>query len=696
MQSEVETLPPDVLEQLTTLRKSGLLLHAYAQLAPLPALHSWRGQESRLLAGRLAWQLGARRQGHAILLHAWRRHPASVDAFANAVGTTHELHGAYAAWRLLERAPPASSPTQEADLLAARVQILAQLRDFDAARHALAQATALDPANSWVVLAAAWLHEHADEYDAALVVARRAYELAPHWSSAVTMLAHLLHLVGRDAEGIDVLLDALARLEVGHVALHAVHALQAAARYDEAHAMLRRVEELHPLAEPALRSHFAGMRFEVAYQLGRDDEARASAAQASTFHRRQAERLAASADRDEPVLHCPVPFVRQHYNTCGPATLTALALSFGVPTDHLAVAHAICYGGTYDYAERRWALDNGFHAREFCLTVAAARALLARGIPFAVATQHGGGGHLQALIGHDPRRGVFVVRDPFVHKTSEWLADEFIASNRSSGPRALAIVPQARAAELDAIDLPAAALYDAVFAVNEALRVHDHDQAVRRHHELAAQHEDHPLVLNSRWTLSATKPQVWMRVARHGSDLEVKLAALTKARRLAPTWSTPYDAAADVLAQAGRYDDADAVLASFPAPTLPPHLRGRQAFVMAQRGNLQVAVALMLTILAQTPNYVWGRLGVFVSVIGSSARSSGPNCWRRPCRSWSTILTTPLPMAMWRMPWRTPVAAAKPKPHCKRRCGSIRVTSGPSPKRSSCTWRTASWRWRKP
>ncbi len=496
-----ETIEERERIRLAALCDAGAFLQVQASVADLPPPAHWRGAESTLLAARLLYPLGAERLADAVARRGLRRHPRSIDLLERVVFAQIRRRGALSAKRMLAAAPTPSTVAEESTLCGVRAHGATELRDFDTADEALRRALELEPDSGWNHVIASAVRAAEDRYDEALAAARRAVALRPGMGAAISALAHLLQLREHDDEAIEVLQAGVARTEIAYLSVQLAGVLLEVERADEALVALDRAAACAPLAESVFQEGIRSLRFSALYQQDRIDDARqVAAAMRSPFHQRQADRLATATD--QPVLRCPVPFVRQHHLTCGPATLTALAMSFGASTDHLAVADAICWGGTRGYVERRWALQNGFAAREFTLTVPAARALLARGIPFAVATQEATSGHLQALMGHDPRRGVMLVRDPYFRHTREWLDEEFLERYRSSGPRAMAIVPAARAAELAERDLPDAELFDLLFQVQEALHAHDHAAARRVHAELVERAPDHALTIYSRWSLT--------------------------------------------------------------------------------------------------------------------------------------------------------------------------------------------------
>ena len=102
----------------------------------------------------------------------------------------------------------------------------------------------------------------------------------------------------------------------------------------------------------------------------------------------------------------------------------------------------------------------------------------------------------------------------------------------------------------------------------------------------------------------------WLILARilgQPSDLEEQLVALDRAIALNPRCIEAYDQKATCLARAHRYREAlQACQAAVWDDQPPLILRGRAAWVEAERGRLPEAMALMRDALAEDPNYYWG------------------------------------------------------------------------------------------
>jgi tetratricopeptide (TPR) repeat protein len=102
----------------------------------------------------------------------------------------------------------------------------------------------------------------------------------------------------------------------------------------------------------------------------------------------------------------------------------------------------------------------------------------------------------------------------------------------------------------------------------------------------------------------------WLKLAQtltRDEDRDERLRALDEAVRLNPHLQEAHDLRAVLLWEAGRTDEAEAACHPPSWNGSPPiMLRGRLAWLKAQRGDVPAAVALMRATLAEDPNYFWG------------------------------------------------------------------------------------------
>jgi len=334
---------------------------------------------------------------------------------------------------------------------------------------------------------------------------------------------HLLQLLGRDPEAVELLTSAADHLE-SYLVLSQLAAIQSELRnHDEAWASLERASELALLKDKRLASSLAGERSSVAYHLGRDDEARELAGQSEEPFFKEIARRLEQPSPDARRVQLEVEFVRQHHMTCAPATLTAISRFWSMPADHLEVAEAICYDGTPGHSERHWAESHGWRAREFTVTWDSAVALIDAGIPFTLTTVDLQSAHLQAVIGYDGRRGTFIIRDPMARNAGEALADVFLERFQASGPRGMAMVPADRSDLLDRLDLPDADRFDRYHEIQRALVAHDREAASEAFEPLASEAPEHRLTLQARLSL-----------AEYDADQTARMAAVDRLIELFP------------------------------------------------------------------------------------------------------------------------------------------------------------------
>jgi tetratricopeptide (TPR) repeat protein len=518
------TLTTDLLTPIRELYHAGHFLQAFEAGKALGPLASWEGTEARVLAGRLAMNLGGARLGVSLHLRAHRDDPENAEALYYYVFALLSRRGPLRAWQVLRTRPdlPEARPELRADWLALHAGVVGSFRDFDAAEHWLAQADRIAPGRPWLWIERARLLELEDRYEEALAAARRALELRAWYRPAVECAAHVLVLLSRDEEALELLRAGGEHIESSHLPMMRAHIEIERRDFAAALASLDRFRELALLLDRDAERWFTGLRSDVLWNLGRIDEALELARRSkSPFHEKLVERVAQAKGTRRVLL--PVGFVRQHWKTCSPATLSAIGGYWKRPVGHLEVTEKICYDGTPSTSERRWAEEHDWTTREFTVTLESAQALLDREVPFVFMSVAPGNAHAQAVIGYDERRGTLLVRDPTLRGLGEWVAEPVLASFRSTGPRGMALVPKERSALLDGVALPDAELWDDYYALERALDGHDRKGALEAQARLAAKAPDHRLAWSARRAIAA-----------YDADPAAVLAAVEKLLALYP------------------------------------------------------------------------------------------------------------------------------------------------------------------
>lgn len=515
------------LEQVRRLYDDGMYLQAHELGKAWGRLADWPGTDGQIMAARLAVNLGSSTLSNWLIRCAYRANPEHLEARYFYGNYLARSGGWWKTWRWLRRQKEMPAGTPEDTLsswYALHGEVTGFLRDFDTADEWLRKAEAAGPHNPWVKVCRSSILECQDRYDEALAEARAALAMRPWYRPAVQSLGNLLTLHGKDHEALEFLSEASSRLESFAVTSQLLALQMELKMYVGAEASLDRMDFLSPLKEKRARKWFAARRSEVVYFLGDvEGSIRLAEESDSEYWKDIAQRLKDPARSEGKAVTIPVGFVRQHHMTCAPATLSALSRYWDMPADHLQVADQICYNGTSNYSERKWAEDNGWIAREFSVTEESTHALIDRGIPFTFTTVDPASSHLQAIIGYDARRGTLVTRDPFWRNSGEGLMDKVLERYRLYGPRGMAMVPKSHADKLANLPLPDEGLWDLLNKLDGALVNHRRADAEVALAEMQSHDKAHRMSIEAR-----------RRLAIYDGNAAEQLAAVNELAALFP------------------------------------------------------------------------------------------------------------------------------------------------------------------
>ncbi|RVU44230.1 tetratricopeptide repeat protein [Rubrivivax rivuli] len=626
-------------------------LHAWLDVGQaqrvLPHLEALRaaaaapdGADAGLVLVRALRQLGAERESDALALRLGRRHPRHAEAVLAQWRTALSNQGAYLYWRLTQRPvqPRWEAPSEHAGRLSLRGLWLGGLRDDEAALACQREALALQPADPWLWVEHSYTLTQIDRREAALEAAQQALHLCPGHRTGTLQTARVLQQLGRLDEATALLEAALAGAESAAYAW-ALHGMAQDAQQDtRALTLVARTEAALPLADKPWRAVLAARRADAWLNLGDVAAAREAAAQVggTGFYPRLAERLAdfpseALGSTAPQRTLIPLAIVTQHWMTCAPATLTALARHWGREADHLEVAQAICYDGTPQASEREWAVAQGFWVRECKLDWPTACALVHAGVPFALATQHVGSGHLQAVVGCDLLRKTLLVRDPSLPLHAEYEAEKLFDAQQAAGPRAMVMLPPEELPRLEGIELPEAPLWDLGHAVLAGLQRHDRPAAAAALTALQAQAPDS----DSAW-------RAQRHIAIYDGDEPRILAATEKLLARYPNDSSLQLSRLSSLFEVHGQAAGEAYMAELVARPWPdPLLLARWAARLAQDGRrLQQAFTAVRRALRRDGNNgrAWSELADLHWAALGSAAGAVQAC--EPARICSTLMPT--------------------------------------------------------
>ena len=510
------------LGQVLSLYEAGQYIDAYTAGAELGPLHQWRSADGRVMAGRLANNLGAPRLGRALHWLGWREFPEHPYCQYYGAMAYWSRFGPVRAWERFRdvEMPESSDARVRADWLAMKALLLSSFRDFSRADALLIQALELDPDSSWLHVELCEILDRQDLHEDGLRAAREALKLQPWFRPAIQSAGHKLVQLRRDDEALALLTEATEHLQSGDVWCQLGMLQQELKQYDAAWHSLMEAERFWPMAgaDSHHKQWLAAHRSDIAYY--RRDYAHAIQLAREVdrpFYKRLVEVLekaVAEPPQREPRVQLPVPFIRQHHETCAPATLTSIAQYWQKSIKHEEVVERICYEGTQASDERRWAEENGFFAREFRITRESADALIRAGVPFTLNTVEPTSAHLQAIVGIDDFRETFLIQDPSERHVGESSIEKLLERYSSTGPRGMVMLPLEEKARIESIELPDAEMYDLHYRVDRALAEHRRSDAVADVEAMAnLENTSHRLLLQSR-----------MAVARYDGNQPAMLA----------------------------------------------------------------------------------------------------------------------------------------------------------------------------
>lgn len=418
-----------------------------------------------VLASRLAARLGARKWSRAILREAGRRFPHDVWVRASRGARVGDRQHFDEALSVVAREP-------ELDVADAQLRsswctwaagIWSVCRDVERAHDAAARAVAHHAdASALAMQASVYLLE--DRCAEAWAIGERAWAQEPGSAPAAHVVADALSRLGRAEEAAERLATTAETTQTAQIAAMAasrligcaealdVDAPARAALVARAAQFVDRYASLVPLADREERAALARTRCDLA-DVSADHEALRRWGPLSGIHyyRRVADNLSRNPSGVRVLLpHTPV---RQNHETCAPASFVTCMSHFGLTFDHEQVASELTHGGTATWRWRAYCAAHGLVVRGFIADGSSASALVRAGLPFLLMLRGDDTGHAVAVVGLDEAQGALLLSDPSHSRLGRWLVNDLPGGEGPLGPRAMVVVPAARAAELNALEL---------------------------------------------------------------------------------------------------------------------------------------------------------------------------------------------------------------------------------------------------
>jgi cellulose synthase operon protein C len=451
-----------------------------------------------VLAGRLAHRLGGIKLSDWLFLEAQRRFPGEphVQIFVGAKRRSRTRTFDV----LLEHARHADRADLDLELrsvwLARGAQQWATCRDFVRAHECLRRADALGYDLAWIDTIRSRVLLLQDRWRESLESAERAWSASPGHPATAHALAEALARTDA-AESVQERLFEMARQsqsqEIDSIALwHTLRLVERRDRADPTRATLlgraedlfRQRADLAPLADRPFDLETARLRSDLAH-VANDHAALVEHAKrsGSRFYRAIGENVAKNPSGRRIVL--PHEPIFQQHETCLPASFVTCLSSFGLSLDHDELVRVMTYGGTAEWRLRSLCNERGLAFRGFILDERAARALIARGLPFILTLRDVDSAHAVAVIGMDEAEGTILIHDPSRERWGHALIDKLGLTESPLGPSGIVIVPKERQAILAELPLS--------FVTEEEARI-----AYREKHALAGRSEREAIVAELR------------------------------------------------------------------------------------------------------------------------------------------------------------------------------------------------------
>lgn len=493
-----------VLQEALSHYERGRYVDACRSALQAGPLHLWHGAGAQTFGFRLAANVGATRLAALLICRARNEEPQNTEAAAHYGYYLQQRRGPLPTWRHCVGAEslPSLQPGQLSDLKSMRASIAGAYRDFDTAWKLWNEAVAIHQPSAWLQVEKCSILSSEERRDEALEALDEALVMRPWFRPAVQFRARTLHLLGRREEAVSFLSEAMNQMQSCAIAAQLMSLKREADDHAGMEMLADAYEKLAVLSDSDSQTWLAARRMDLLTLRGDFKSAAVIAASLPGDYPKELAKRLEAPGATHLRQRLPFEFVHQKHNTCAPATLAAMAHFWGRPVAMEQIAEAICYDGTYDHSERSWALANGFFAREFTVTLEAVRQLISMGVPFVLRTVEAGSAHAQAMIGYDMLRETLFIQDPSEPHYRETEAAGFLDNYKLTGPQGMVMVPPELAAQINALDLPDAGLYDINHRFSSALAVYDRTAAAAALSEMESLAPEHRLVLVARMSLA--------------------------------------------------------------------------------------------------------------------------------------------------------------------------------------------------
>ncbi|MEE4246365.1 MAG: C39 family peptidase, partial [Kangiellaceae bacterium] len=484
-----------ISDRIKQLAQSGCYLDAYRKATDSwGAINQWQTSQQLSSFIQLADRLGHSRCGDFLRLSLARKNRNNIDYQIRAGYLQLNRKGPFATWASCQELLSRSiiSDVQRADIYLLQSLVSSSLRDFSSADQLIAMSGEINKDDWWHRVNAYVLTDKEQFNDAAAYLKQR-YESNPS--------EHLLMQYSRALEQVansEQVISLLSKEAFKYQSVRPWFSL--AQLYKEVNSLDKTEYCLSKINEYYLGSD-KDTEQRLSYLKGHVELSRKNYAGAQLFFQQCSDLFSKTVSENivenssEHSVRLNVPFVKQKYLTCAPASMSALLSYHGMNYSQDSIADKVCYDGTPDYLQYQWLDENSIPFIEFDLDWQLAQKLLDLDLPFTLVTHSGATSHMQVVTGYNAKTGILYLMDPSSAGVTELLANEATLRHAIVGPRCMVFLPNDKSDTVKDLVFPSRKAYLLSRKLNAHLRGHKIEDAKLLQEQMIAHDPEHRLTL---------------------------------------------------------------------------------------------------------------------------------------------------------------------------------------------------------
>ncbi|WMS86787.1 tetratricopeptide repeat protein [Pleionea litopenaei] len=467
----------DVINQLEDLKKQGRYVDAYRlAVTHWGEFDTMTSKEQLLQLIAVLDRVGLGRSGDAIRYRLHRQYPDDPEVALRAAYLYLYSRGPATVWELADKHLSSQnlSKQQRAEWLLLKCLTASTLRDFENAQE-LHEEAGKHFKDDWWHRVLGYVLTDKEEYTKALDYLLPLYQSNPS-EGLLLQIAKTLSFAEQESQAIELLAEESPKYQSHRPWFHLAHLYKECGEREQLIYALQQAEENCVQKDKQLIRNFSYLYGYVALEQGDFETARTKFLENNT---RYSQVIAENILTDEgnKKVRLDVPFIKQGFLTCAPASIAAVLNYLGQSYTQEEIAKEVCYDGTPDYLQHEWLDKQNIAFIEFDLEWSLAKQLIDRDLPFTFVTRSGNESHMQVVTGYNEKTGVLYLMDPSSPGVTEILAKLAIEMNASVGPRCMVLLPEKTTGKVDGLIFPAEVSYQHYRAFSQHIRQHNLEQA---------------------------------------------------------------------------------------------------------------------------------------------------------------------------------------------------------------------------